>query len=195
MSDWVVIASGPSLTTEHVQLVKQWRCAAPGRYVCVINTTYQAAPWADVLYACDRAWWMHYGPDTKDFAGTKYCYAQAGTQFGAIQVKASHGGGMSKNEGWIKTGGNSGHQAIHLVYNLGARRIILLGFDMKRGAKSHWHGDHPHGMSNGGNFVQWAKWIAQLGKDLQKEGVSIVNITPGSALDCFDQDDPHSVLV
>jgi len=46
------LASGPSLTRADVALVR-----AQGLPTIVVNTTYQMAPWADVLYACDAKWW------------------------------------------------------------------------------------------------------------------------------------------
>src|SRR5690606_36428084 len=78
----VCIASGPSLTADDVETVRRWRQEAQGEHagagqdasaggpdrewaggpvgVVVTNTTFRAAPWADVLYAMDRAWWLRY---------------------------------------------------------------------------------------------------------------------------------------
>jgi hypothetical protein len=194
VSDWVVIASGPSLTEDDVALVKDWRDQGKGK-VCVINTTFRLAPWADVLYACDRAWWDKYGEEAKIFTGKKYCYAQGGEPWGAERVTGHHGGGLCNQPGEIRTGGNSGHQAVSVVYNLGAKRIILLGFDMGRtGGKSHWHGDHPHGLSNGGNYPQWIEYFRMLAKDLKAKGVDVINCTRTTNLDCFPQADIASVL-
>ena len=195
MSDWVVIASGPSLTESDVALVKDWRDAGKGK-VCVINTTFRLAPWADVLYACDRAWWDKHGEEAQTFEGAKYCYAQGGERWGAKRITGSTGGGLSGKVGEIRTGGNSGHQAIHVVYNMGATRIILLGFDMGRtGGKSHWHGDHPHGLSNGGNFNQWIQHLNLLAKGLKAKDVEVINCSRVTNLECFKKADPESVLV
>ena len=53
---FVCIASGPSLTPEDVQAVKEWRDAGKGK-VIVVNTTFRAAPWADAMFAMDAKWW------------------------------------------------------------------------------------------------------------------------------------------
>ena len=52
----ICIASGPSLTQEDVDY-----CRGRGR-IYAVNDVYRLAPWADVLFACDLAWWKRYGP-------------------------------------------------------------------------------------------------------------------------------------
>jgi hypothetical protein len=189
------LASGPSLTEEDVALVKRWKEKQIDRTVCVVNTTFRAAPWADVLYACDRQWWDAYGSELSEFKGKRYCYAQGGERWGATRIVGHQGGGLCNRPGEIRTGGNSGHQAIHLAYNLGATRIILLGFDMGHSAgKSHWHGNHPRGLGNGGNFRQWIDWMGLLAKDLKGKGVEVINCSRTTKLECFKKADPSSVL-
>ena len=45
----------------------------------------------------------------------------------------------------LRVNGNSGAGAINLAYHFGARRILLVGMDMKPGpnGEKHWHPDHP----------------------------------------------------
>ena len=190
-----MLASGPSLTEEDVALVKKWRNPKEGRKVCVVNATFRLAPWADVLYACDRQWWDTYGTELEWFTGERYCYAQGGERWGAKRIVGHPGGGLCNQPSEIRTGGNSGHQAISLVYNLGAKRIILLGFDMgHHSGKTHWHGNHPQGLGNGGNYPQWIQWMGMLAKDLKARGVDVINCTRVTKLDCFEKADPSSIL-
>jgi hypothetical protein len=51
----VCIASGPSLTREDVDA-----CRGAAGVVLAVNDTITYAPWADVLYACDRRWWQEH---------------------------------------------------------------------------------------------------------------------------------------
>lgn len=70
----------------------------------------------------------------------------------------------------------------------GAKRIVLLGYDMKQGpnGEKHWHPDHTHGSNPGkGQFDGWLKRYRTLPPDLEKAGVDVLNCTPNSALDCF----------
>ena len=190
------MASGPSLCAEDATLVKRWREQGRGK-VIVVNTTFRMAPWADVLYACDGGWWRVYGPEVDaSFSGERYCYAQYGTLHGATQVKAQVGvGGLNKKPGWINTGGNSGHQAIHLSRNWGATEIILLGFDMGwSGGQSHWHGHHPSSLMNTGQFGLWIQHMNKLAADLKAEGVRVINSSRRTALECFERQSIEDAL-
>lgn len=195
MSSWVVMASGPSLCADDVRLVRQWRKDGHGK-VAVVNTTFRMAPWADLLYACDGGWWREYGPEVdQKFTGDLYCYAQYGTRFGAKQVKSAGQRGLTSAPDSVTTGGNSGHQAIHLVRNLGAKRIILLGFDMAHTfGKSHWHGNHPSGLGNAGSCGGWVKLMRPLAEGLKAEGVEVINCSRHTALDCFPRAELAEVL-
>ena len=147
------------------------------------------APWADVLYACDGGWWREYGPEVDEkFTGERYCFAEYGTRYGAKQVPTTGRTGLSKEPGSITTGGNSGYQAIHLAYNFGAKKIILLGFDMAHtGGQTHWHGNHPGGLGNAGHCHVWINSMRPLAADLKAAGVEVLNCSRFTALDCFDR--------
>lgn len=96
--------------------------------------------------------------------------------------------GLSKDPTYIHQGKNSGYQAISLAALFGATTIILLGFDFQRtSGKSHWHGDHPRGLGNGGNFTSWISHMNQLAKDLARANVRVINCSRKTALKCFPQ--------
>ena len=98
-----------------------------------------------------------------------------------------HGEGLCTVPDTIHLGGNSGYQAINLAYHLGARKIIILGFDMHRDGGAHWHGDHPGLNVPDAHLTNWRSRMAPLARDLQNQGVRVINSTPGSALDCFEK--------
>lgn len=94
----------------------------------------------------------------------------------------------------VNYGGNSGYQAIGLAYQLGADRIALIGFDMRRtGGRSHWHGDHPAGLGNACGIERWAPRFAALARDLARVGVEVINCSIETALDCFPRADIRDV--
>lgn len=84
----------------------------------------------------------------------------------------------------IRTGGNSGYQALNLAVLLGASRIILLGYDMRG---SHWHGDHPKRLANPkeSDFAAWRARFATTLPDLARAGVEVLNCSRDTALECF----------
>jgi len=190
-----IIGGGPSLTQEQVTVCRG-RCR-----VIAVNTSYLLAPWADALYFCDEAWygWHREAKAFRRFAGIKVALANARTTYSergvlngdpAIRVLRNYGGppefvGLCENRDGVYTGRNSGNQAIQLAAHLGARRVLLLGFDMRaQGAKTHWHMAHKR-PTDPNDFNQMLTWFAPLVEPCRKRGIEVVNCTPGSAVECF----------
>lgn len=190
----VCIAGGASLNKAQVSNVKGFRTIA-------INDAYKLAPWADILYACDGKWWeWHNG--VPEFQGYKLTHEQEirwwklkggleseviNPPYKGIDIIISNGpGGYDDKPDRIRHGGNSGYQAINIAMKLGAKRIILLGYDMHaRGAKSHWFGEHPNGRQRDGRYDTWLKEFPALQEAAMFRGQEIINCTPDSDLKCF----------
>lgn len=172
MAEWdgmtvVCLASGPSLTESDVELVRRWREAAEDRRVIVTNNTFMLAPWADVLYAMDRAWWTTMQPE---FAGERLTAVD----------NAPHARRSTSPKG-----GNSGSGAILLAAHRGAARVILLGYDCQTGPGGirHWHGEHKKPL---GNAVSLPKFHGQFLADSRKiRGVEVINCSRATALDMY----------
>lgn len=193
-----ILASGPSLTRRQVERVRDWRKAAADRRVIAINTTFRLAPWADVLYACDVRWWMHYMDEVKaEFRGALWSQdADAQRRFGVNLIHSQNARGLGKRPGVIHQGMNSGFQAINLAWQGGAARVVLLGYDAKaKDGRKHWHGDHPGHMNGPLPCAGWIKAFEAMADDLRAEGFDIVNATPGSALACFPRASLEVALV
>jgi hypothetical protein len=143
-----------------------------------------------VLYACDDQWWIHYFPElARAFHGEKWTVsARARDQFDLHWIYGMDKPGLSTNPTLIHTGKNSGYQAIGLAALFGCTRILLLGFDFQRnGGKTHWHGDHPRGLGNGGMYPTWVAAMNKLSVDLEAAGVTVINCSPKTALQCFSR--------
>lgn len=100
--------------------------------------------------------------------------------------------------GWVGSGGNGGFQAFNLVLQWGADLTVLMGFDMRsddpRGA--HWHEDHPAGMNNPGpaQFADWMRHFHAASAEIRAMGRTVINATPGSALECFNRASLDEIL-
>jgi hypothetical protein len=185
----IVAATGPSLSPEVAE-------ACAGRKVLAVNDAYRLFPWAEVLYACDAAWWnVHHG--CPGFAGEKWSsHGAAGRikhndksavaeKYGLKLVAGRDGDGFSFEPDVIHYGSNSGFQAINLALLMGARRIILVGFDMGcTNGRRHFFGDHPPGLRNATSYQNFIRALERAAK-LLPPGIEILNATPGSALRCF----------
>lgn len=98
--------------------------------------------------------------------------------------------GLGKSK--IHFGSNSGYQAINLAYLLGASKIVLLGYDMQRdGEQVHFFGNHPYHKPGGGPtnslMKDWCEKFVALARDLNNEGVEVINATRKTALTAFDR--------
>lgn len=143
------------------------------------------APWADLLYACDVKWWNHY-TEHETFIGLKVTQDARVKLPGVLRVPSRNDPGLSLDPLWINQGSNSGYQAINLAYHLGVSKIALLGFDMQyTDGKSHFHGDHPQGMTNPTGVSKWIPKFDQLAIDAKRVGLEITNCSRQTALECF----------
>jgi sugar phosphate isomerase/epimerase len=86
--------------------------------------------------------------------------------------------------GW---GGNSGFQALNLAVQFGARKIVLVGFDLNLDQGVHWHGPHPGRLNNPtrDSLARWARVLDAQAPLLERLGVEVVNASPASALTKF----------
>lgn len=86
--------------------------------------------------------------------------------------------------GTVGWGGNSGFHALNLAVQFGARKIILVGFDMHLQAGHHWHGKHPQGLNNptDRNVGRWRRTFDAAAPQLETLGAAVVNTSPISAL-------------
>lgn len=129
----VCLGSGPSLTAEDVE-----SCRGRAK-VIAIKDAIQACPWADVLYGCGRdasRWWQHYGEQLATFPGLRYTLDPVAAPWAQV-LRETGAHGLELDPSALRHGQNSGYQAINLAVHLGAKRIVLLGYDM---------GHSPHGV-------------------------------------------------
>lgn len=183
----MILASGPSLTQEQIDI------AQDGAEVIAVNSTWQKAPWSEVVYAGDFMWWKQnvahvLNSPAGRCAARWTCDRSAAERWGLNWVKGVNRLGLGRDK-VIHTNGNSGFQAINLAYCFGARRILLLGFDMCLGenGERHHHADHPAPMVQAQTFSDWIHKSEQFAKELDAAGCEVVNCSPRTALTCFSR--------
>lgn len=153
-----------------------------------MNDAWQLAPWADVLYACDGRWWDAKRPQAGQQAPGLWVSQDepACARYGLAYAPSRTGQGLCREPWVVNQGLNSGYQALNLAYHFGARQVLLLGFDMqKTGGKSHWFGDHPGKLNVPSPYTEFVKRFDLLAKDLEAEGVNVINCSRDTALRCF----------
>jgi len=184
----VLIGGGPSLTPEQVE-----KCRGKAT-VIAINSAVFLAPWADALYFCDEQWYRWHEQTVKNFKGLKVTLENrklAAELPGLVCMRQDGGkdgepGGLCEAKDGLRTGLNSGYQAINLAVHWGARRIVLLGYDMKPAlnGRMHWHTEHPVPTPKDAPLAFLPHFDTLL-EPLARLGVQVLNATPGSALEAF----------
>lgn len=165
---WAILATGPSMSRALADSVRSVKTIA-------VSDAFRLAPWADALVSADRKWWTA-NPDARQFAGQKYM-AMRDLDDQVERVNTSI------------NGINSGLLALHVAVKLGAKRILLLGFDMHGG---HFFGPHAEPLSNTTEkrFEVFKRQFAAY----RPAGVEILNCTPGSSLNCYPMANLEDVL-
>jgi hypothetical protein len=94
-------------------------------------------------------------------------------------------GGLSPDRNALRTGQNSGYQALGIGIAGGATRHVLCGYDMKfQPGKSHWHGGHSFNrMTDDGSYRQ--TFTRHFREMRLPAGVEVLNASPDSALGCY----------
>ena len=180
----VCLASGPSLAQEDVDYVRGKAT------VIAVNDAVLLAPWADVLYSSDQPWWQR-RKWAQDFSGVRVMVDPIRANRSANEAAERHGVLVLKNTGkdgiefspdGLRTAINSGGAAINLAVHLGAKRIVLLGYDMgPSGKRFHFNDDKPT-YSAYDVFIQR---IGTMAEPLAQAGITVVNCSRQTKLQCF----------
>ena len=191
----VCIATGPSLTVDQVETARR-KCFR--LFVC--NNAYQVAPDAELLYAVNREWWEHYHGAVRDLPAEKWTTNRvAADLYGLNWIAERDAPGLSMEPGVIHHGHGSGASLVSMAHQKGARRILLLGYDLKYApdydgrrqqvgsSPRHFFGEYPPSMQHwpsvqvkAGVHVQLVEWY----RSVAAQGlVELVCCTPGSALE------------
>ena len=183
--DVFVIASGPSLADVDLERLR-------GRNTIVVNSSYAAAPWADVLFFMDNGWFYQHREIVEAWPSLVVTCSRAAKREMPNKVnRVQHETRPDfppAGSPCIRGGRSSGHMAVSLAIAMGAARVVLVGFDMRIvDGRSHHHDDYAdrnldHQAVVLNEFVEgFEGWNAAA----LARGCTILNATPGSAVTEF----------
>jgi hypothetical protein len=195
--DVFIVGGGYSLTGFNFNLLK-------GKNIIAINKSIIHVPFAQVLYFSDYRFYLWCtnkinGDDDLikaflDYKGLVYTIASK-IEDPKVKVLLNTGKtGLDIQNGKIKHGGNSGYAAINLAYHLGAKRIILLGYDMKQiKGKTHFHKGYLTKQNDSiyKKFIEPFESLSQIAKNM---GLQIINTSMDSDLIFFKKEKIENFL-
>jgi len=174
-----IIGGGPSLKNYDLSPLEGQRCIA-------VNNSYKIAPWADILHFADASWWQWNGDHVLKNWPQDRIITTATSDVASVnhprvkrfwRDRGAFTEDRTKLHGW-----DSGTQAIHMAYHLGARRIVLFGIDMQpaKDGACQWHDEHKRPTKADNYQSRFAPSLTGLVGALRKRGVEVVRVTePG----------------
>lgn len=153
-----------------------------------VNNAYKIAPWADLLHFADCQWWRWNGKHVlANWPADRIITTATSdvTHVNAPRIKRFWRDRNDFTEDRTKLHGqDSGTQAVHLAYHLGAAKIVLFGFDMQPAAdgSTHWHKEHQRETPKTIYARRFKPAIERVVRELAKRRVTVIRATePGLA--------------
>ena len=154
--------------------------------------------------------WQHYWNEINWLQCEKWTTnREAADIFGINCIAEKNAPGLSTDPKVIHHGHGSGYSLVSMAHNKGAKRIVLLGYDLRYApdydgkahqigsTPRHYFGEYPHSMQHwpsvqvkDGVHVE----LLELYRSIAEQGlVEVINCTPDSAIDCFERGDIDAI--
>lgn len=183
-----ILGGGPGLALVEPERLR-------GRHLIAINNAaVDFAPWADVAYWADRRWLEWNLAGLARHSGAYKVTRAAPSEpppFTVHRLRHDRLSALSRDPAAV-AGYCGGGNGVNLAYLMGAARIVLFGFDMR--PLGHWHGGHPVESKPTNYAERYIPALRRMAAELARDGVEVINATPGSALDCWPIVHPDEVL-
>lgn len=174
-----LVGGGPSLKGFDFNKLK-------GKKVIAINKAFVHIPFADVMYWTDNRFYNWFKAKIHEFKGMKVTNKPKPVADDIINLRDSGRTGLDLDKSSLRHGNNSGYAAINLAVHLGAKKIVLLGYDMGlQGNKSHWHDGYATPANRKVYQNSMMPHFNTLVEPLRNLGIEIWNANPTSNLKCF----------
>lgn len=177
-----IIGGGPSLIGFDPLLLK-------GKRVIAVNSAFRLGQFEFCFYG-DLRWTEDFGHGIESFKGIVVTTREEHLKRNVRVVRREPDmAGLSKRPELLHWNESSGACAINLATLLGAGKLILLGFDMKRvNGRNNFHEDYfrPDGThAPVGDYEKMRGRFPAIAADLEQLGIECVNACPDSAIQCF----------
>ena len=157
-----------------------------------VNAAYKIGDWMNIVFFSDERFISHNREGLMTYPGELYScntnYSPENKTISRVTYipkTPTKKYGLSENNKSICWNDNSGAAAINLAINLGAEKIILLGFDMKNIQGSHFHNEYPWQKGKNPPYIKHLKGFENIALEAKKRGVEILNCSSESEITQF----------
>jgi hypothetical protein len=170
------------------------------KHVIGINVAYKLGNWVDMMFCGDTKFLLEQKMGLYEFTGLCVTCSPEGSKTPWIKFLERINGtrmAITQEKSRIVWNQTSGAAAINLAVHLGARRIILVAFDMNlTDNKQHWHNAYRKGSADitKAELPKKTKVLARhkepfpaIKTALTKLGIEIYNISPNSLITCIEK--------
>lgn len=184
-----------SVYSPYLSLIHPEHCIA-------VNMAYKLGDWVDCMFFGDDGFWKKRKDDLALFKGLKVtCMTENNVRDSRVKVILKNSrkkqGITFTPPGVISWNFNSGASAINLAIQFGAKRIILLGFDMylDEGNNQHWHKVYKSSLNTVHDTMKkHLSGFPVIAEDIEGKGIEIINCSPKSSIACFPKANIWEVL-
>jgi len=175
-----------------------YMAAIHDKHVIGVNAAFLIGDWIDMVFFGDFNFYRSYRRSLAAFPGLKVTcdreFANMGYVSENIKYLSRDRGrffGITSNPKQVSWNNNSGAAAISVAVGAGAKRIILIGFDMRldEDGNKHWHrayGKKPVVNNKpGALFQRHLKGFDAIKRDAKNRGIEIINASPTSRISQF----------
>lgn len=161
------------------------RTPQDGKWFADTTERYEPRDWVDACWFGDGRWFPVHKQYLQKFPGLiAHCAPSLREVGGLCHYIRGKQHGIDDRPEYVSWNKSSGGSAINFAYHLGARTIVLLGFDMRRvDDQANWHMDHI--ALDKDPYYRFLRPFPAIAADCKSLGVKVINATPGSAIQVF----------
>lgn len=164
-----------------------------------VNVAFKLGNWVDICFFGDVSFLLKYEEALLRSSCLKVSCAEKAkdlTWVKFLPVDYKTRGRLTFDTTKISWNFNSGSSSINLAAHLGAKRIILVGFDMNmpENNQPHWHNEYKKSklteqerINRLIHFNQFLAPFPKIKKDLDSIGIKIFNTSLNSSINCIEK--------
>lgn len=156
-------------------------------HIIAVNNTHTLVPWAEFMFFMDSRWYAWNFEKLRKFEGIIITHCEKFEEVEVIKyLIRGRKRSFPQRTDTIMNGRNAGHAAICIALLLGAKKIYLLGFDMRKiDGENNYHQEHKRTIEDNIYEDQYIPLFEPLKVEAQERRAEIINATPDSALKTF----------